>query len=148
MVVDGRFELIGSDERLAITEAEKAAKAHKISISLSEAHLESQKLLAVHLHADRLPTTTAARRVTVLLAVADEKDESHVMGGENGGRTLRHVAVLRRLKRVGSLDQVNSLSQDVRIGIPRGNGGLRLIAFAQDEENGTIWGVASTRFSK
>src|SRR5579863_10500351 len=34
MVVDGKFEFVGSDERRAITAAEKAAKADKISISL------------------------------------------------------------------------------------------------------------------
>jgi hypothetical protein len=147
MVVDGKFEFVGSDERRAITAAERAAKADKISMSLSGAHLESDGLLAVHLDAGRLPAT-ATRTAAVLLAIADEKDESHVTGGENGGRTLRHVAVLRSLKQVGSLDQVKPLSQDVRIEIPRRNRNIRLIAFAQDEENGTIWGVASIRFSK
>ena len=147
MVVDGKFEFVGSDERRAITAAESAAKADKISLSLSGAHLESESVLAVHLDAGQLPAT-APRPAPVLLAIADEKDESHVTGGENGGQTLRHVAVLRGLKQVGSLDQVNPLSQDVRIEIPRRNGNIRLIAFAQDEENGTIWGVASTRFSK
>jgi hypothetical protein len=147
MVVDGKLEFVGSDERRAITAAERAAKADKISMSLSGAHLESESVLAVHLNAGQLPAT-ATRPAPVLLAIADEKDESHVTGGENGGRTLRHVAVLRSLKQVGSLDQVNPLSQDVRIEIPRRNGNIRLIAFAQDEENGTIWGVASTRFSK
>jgi hypothetical protein len=147
MVVDGKFEFVGSDERRAITAAERAAKAVKISMILSGAHLESESVLAVHLNAGQLPAT-ATRPAAVLLAIADEKDESHVTGGENGGRTLRHVAVLRSLKQVGSLDQVNPLFQDVRIDIPRRNGSIRLIAFAQDEKNGTIWGVASTRFSK
>jgi len=147
MVVDGKFEFVGSDEQRAITAASTAAKAEKVGMTLSGAHLESENVLAVHLDAGQLPATST-RPAAVLLAIADEKDESHVTGGENGGRTLRHVAVLRSLKQVGSLDRVNSLSQDVRIEIPRRNGSIRLIAFAQDEENGTIWGVASTRFSK
>jgi hypothetical protein len=147
MVVDGKFEFVGSDERRAITAAERAAKVDKIRMSLSAAHLESASVLAVHLDAGRLPAS-ATRSAAVLLAIADEKDESHVTGGENGGRTLRHVAVLRSLKQVASLDQANTLSQDVRIEIPRRNGSIRLIAFAQDVENGAVWGVASTRFSK
>src|SRR5579862_1198235 len=147
MVVDGRFEFVGSDERRAVTAAEKAEKANKISMSLSGAHLELEGVLTVHLDAGQLPAN-ATRPAPVLLAIADEKDESHVAGGENGGRTLRHVAVLRSLKQVGSLSQVNPLSQDVRIEIPRRRESIRLIAFAQDEENGTIWGVASTRFSR
>ena len=147
MVIDGKFQFVGSDERRAVTAAEKAAKAAKIRMSLSRAHLESETALSVHLDAGRLPST-ARRPATVLVVIADEQDESHVIGGENGGRTLKHVAVLRSIKNVGSLDQANGLSEDVSIEIPRRNEHMRLIAFAQDEDDGTIWGVASTRFSK
>src|SRR5215469_15978703 len=66
MVVDGKFELVGRDERRAITAAERAAKADKISIRLSGAHLESGSMLAVHLDAGQLPAT-ATRPVPVLL---------------------------------------------------------------------------------
>jgi hypothetical protein len=109
--------------------------------------MESDGVLTVHLDAGRLPSP-AARLTNVLLAVADERDETHVTSGENGGRTLRHIAVLRSLKEVGSLDQSKSLSKDIEIEVPRRNGSIRLIAFAQDEKAGTIWGVASTGFSK
>src|SRR5215469_6121978 len=51
MVVDGKFEFVGSDERRAITTAERAAKADKINMSLSGAHIESESELAVHLDA-------------------------------------------------------------------------------------------------
>jgi len=147
MVVDGKFQFVGSDERRAVTAAEKAAKELKIRMSLSGAHLESETALSVHLDAGQLPSI-AKRPASVLVVIADERDESHVIGGENGGRTLRHVAVLRRIKQVGSLDRANGLSEDVSIEIPRRDERMRLIAFAQDEEDGTIWGVASTRFSK
>jgi hypothetical protein len=147
MVVDGKFEFIGSDESRAIAAAGRALGAQKVSIKLSGAHMESDGVLTVHLDAGRLPSP-AARLTNVLLAVADERDETHVTSGENGGRTLRHIAVLRSLKEVGSLDQSKSLSKDIEIDVPRRNGSIRLIAFAQDEKAGTIWGVASTGFSK
>jgi len=137
MVVDGKFEFVGSDERRAIMAVEREAKVDKISMSLSGAYLESASVLALHLDAGQLPAT-ASRPAAVLLGVADERHETHVTGGENGGRNLRHVAVLRSLRQVGSLDQANPFSQDVRIEIPRRKGSIRLIAFAQDQENGTI----------
>jgi hypothetical protein len=147
MVVDGKFECVGSDESRAIAAAGTAVRAQKVSIKLSGAHMESDGVLTVHLDAGRLPSP-AARLTNVLLAVADERDETHVTGGENGGRTLRHIAVLRSLKEVGSLDQSKGLSKDIEIEVPRRNGSIRLIAFAQDENAGTIRGVASTSFSK
>jgi len=146
MVVDGKFQFVGSDERRALAAAESAAKSEKVNVSFSGAHLESDRVLTVHLDAGQLPSS-AERPASVLLAVADEKDESHVSGGENGGRTLRHIAVVRSLKQVGSLDQSNSFSQDVKIELPHRNGSMRLIAFVQDGETGTVWGIGSTRFS-
>jgi hypothetical protein len=147
MVVDGNFEFIGSDESRAIAAGEKALQAQKVSMKLSGAHMESDGVVTVHLDAGRLPSP-AARLTNVLLAVADERDETHVTGGENGGRTLKHSAVLRSLKVVGSLDQSKGLSKAVEIEVPPRNGSTRLVAFAQDEKAGTIRGVASTNFSK
>ena len=146
MVVDGKFEFVGSDERRALAAAETAAKLEKVNVSFSGAHLESDRVLMVHLDAGQLPSSSGGP-ASVLLAVADEKDESHVSGGENGGRTLRHIAVVRSLKKVGFLDQSSSFSEDVRIELPHRNGSMRLIAFVQDGETGSIWGVGSTRFS-
>lgn len=145
MVVDGKFEFVGSDERRALAAAETAAKSEKVNVSFSGAHQESDRVLTVHLDTGHLPSS-AGGRANVLLAVADEKDESHVSGGENGGRTLRHIAVVRSLKKVGSLDQSNGFSEDVKIDLPHRNGSMRLIAFVQDGKTGAIWGVGSTRF--
>lgn len=147
MVIDGKFEFVGSDERRAIAAAETAARAQKVSIRLSGAHMESEAVLTVHIDAGRLPST-AAKPTNVLLAIADERDESHVSSGENGGRTLRHIAVLRGLKYIGSLNQSKDLSQDIEMEVPRRSASMRLIAFAQDGNAGTIRGVASTSFSK
>lgn len=146
MVVDGKVEFVGSDERRAIAAIGTAAKAPKIIMSLSGAHITSKGVLAVQVDAAPLPSGSGA--ANVLLAVVDEQDESHVMSGENGGRTLRHVAVLRGLKGVGPLNPSKGLSESVEITIPSGNGNLRLIAFAQEGAAGEIRGVAAMRFSK
>ena len=40
----------------------------------------------------------------LFLATADNADESQVSRGENAGRTLKHVAVLRSLIRIGTVE--------------------------------------------
>ena len=147
MVVDGSFEFVGSDERRAIEAVENASKSAKIAVSISSVRLESNHLLVLHIDAGQLPSSSATRTARVLLAIADERDESHVRGGENSGRTLKHIAVLRNLSKVGILDQSSQFSRDVKVSIDHGNENVRLIAFVQDPKTGKIWGVGSARLS-
>ena len=84
----------------------------------------------------------------VLIATADESDESHVSRGENAGRTLKHIAVLRSLTRVGTVDQSREFSQNVRIHSNRGNAGnLRVVAILQEAPIGRVLGAGSARLS-
>jgi len=147
MVVDGRFEFVGSDERRAIHAVEDAGRAEKIAVNLSSVHFESNRVISLHIDASQLPSFSTAKSAAVLLAIADEKDESHVSGGENGGRTLRHIAVVRSLTKVASLDQSKDLSRDVRVDVGGRSGNMRLIAFVQEAETGRIRGVGSARVS-
>ena len=146
MVVDGQYEFVGSDERRAIRAIENVVKEEKIPVSLSSVRLDGGNVVSLHIDASQLPPS-AASSANVLIAIADERDESHVGGGENGGRTLRHVAVLRSLTRVGTVDQSGEFSKDVKINVNRGNGNLRIIAIVQEMTAGRILGVGSTRLS-
>jgi hypothetical protein len=147
MVIDGTFEFVGSDERRARQAAEEASKAEKIAVKVSAAHLDSSHILALHIDVAQLPASSTAPSADILLAVADERDESHVSGGENGGRTLRHIAVVRSLAKVGTVDQSGELSRDVKISLDRASANMRLIAFVQEAKTGRIWGVGSARLS-
>ena len=148
MVVDGHFEFVGSDERGAITAIEDAAKTAKIPVSISSIHLEASNVVSLHVDAGQLPSSFATRTADVLIATADESDESHVSRGENAGRTLKHIAVLRTLTRVGTMDQSGEFSQDVRIHINRGNAGtLRVVAIVQEAPIGRVLGAGSARLS-
>ena len=148
MVVDGQFEFVGSDERGAIAAIEDAAKTAKIPVSISSIHLEAGNVVNLHVDAGQLPSSSAASSADVLIATADESDESHVSRGENAGRTLKHIAVLRTLTRVGTVDQSGEFSQDVRIHINRGNAGnLRVIAIVQEAPIGRVLGAGSVRLS-
>jgi hypothetical protein len=148
MVVDGHFEFVGSDERGAIEAIEGAAKTPKIPVSISSVQLEAGNVVSLHVDAGRLPSSFAARSAVVLIATADESDESHVSRGENAGRTLKHIAVLRSLTRVGTVDQSREFSQNVRIHSNRGNAGnLRVVAILQEAPIGRVLGAGSARLS-
>jgi hypothetical protein len=148
MVVDGRIELVGSDEHGAIQAIANAAKAEKIPVSLTSILLEGNKTVTLHVETGPLLSSIEAESANVLVAVLDDSDESHVSRGENAGRTLTHVAVVRTLVRVGTVDKKTKFSDEVRINLAgRNSRSMRLVAFVQDETEGRIWGVALARLS-
>ena len=78
------------------------------------------------------------------VALADNRDESQVARGENAGRALAHVAVVRSLTQVGTVDLENRFARDVTVSSSPGVGtnGLRMVAFLQDPVSGQILGAA------
>ena len=81
------------------------------------------------------------------VAIADNKAESHVTRGENGGRNLVHVGVVRSLKQAGTVDLDTGFARDVAFSVAPGIGsnGLRFVAFIQDPRSGRVLGVAAQR---
>lgn len=147
MIVDGRIQLVGSDEKGAIQAIEKASRAEKIPVSLSSIHFDGEKIV-LHVETGPSPSALPERFANVLVAVADERDQSNVSRGENAGRTLDHVAVLRDLVRVGALDRSGKFSEDVTVNFNRRNGeNLRIVAIVQEPTAGRVLGVGSGRLS-
>jgi hypothetical protein len=147
MVVDGHIQFVGSDERGALQAIENATKAEKMPVSLSAIHFEDEKIV-LHLETGPSPSSIPEPFANVLLAIADESDQSNVSRGENAGRTLKHVAVLRDLVRVGALDRSGTFSQDVAVNFNHGNkGNFRIVAIVQEPTAGRVLGVGSARLS-
>jgi hypothetical protein len=148
MVVDGQFQFVGSDEREAIRAIQSAAKTEKIQLMLSSIHFDGANKLSVHLETGPLPSSASAKSANIFLAIADESDESHVTRGENAGRTLKHIAVLRDLIPVGQVNKSSGISQDITLNHNAGDRrDLRLVGIIQESSGGRILGVASARLS-
>ena len=147
MVVDGRIEFVGSDERraaLAITEAAKAPKA-PVHISFNSS---DDKITIVHIEAGPLPSAASNQSAGVFLALADNSDESQVSRGENAGRRLHHVAVLRNLTRIGTVDASRKLARDVNLDLKSKNhANLRLVVIVQEPDAGRVLGAGLSRLS-
>lgn len=148
MVVDGHLEFVGSDERRAMRAIETAAKVQKIPVSLSSILRRADNAIALHIEAGPLPSNVTTESASVLIAIADDSDESRVSRGENAGRTLRHVAVLRSLTPVGTVDGALEFSRDVTVNDNYQNSrNVRIVAIVQETIGGRVWGVGSAKLS-
>ena len=147
MVVDGHFEFVGSDEREATKAIEDAATAPKVPVTISS-NFSDGRTLTLHVETGSLPSSVRAESVSVFLAMADNSDESHVSRGENAGRTLKHVAVVRSLLRIGAVDKDTGFSRDMRFDLKAKNPrDLRMVVIVQEENAGRVWGAGLARFS-
>ena len=81
----------------------------------------------------------AAKGAEVWLALAEDSATSQVAAGENKGRQLHHVAILRSLRKIGSVKRGTAFEQTVAV--PPGNG--RVIVFVQDSGLGKVYGVGA-----
>jgi hypothetical protein len=142
------MQFVGSDERRAIQIIENAAKVAKIPVALSSIHLEDANNLVAHVEAGPLVSSTGLKSARVLIALADDSDQSSVTRGENAGRILRHVAVVRSLIQVGTIDRGGKFSKDVKIGADNvSQRNLRIVAIVQETAAGKVLGVGSARLS-
>ena len=144
MVVDGRFEFVGSDERRASQAIKEAAKAPKAQVHIRLG--SSDEAAIVHVEAGPLPSTSSRLSAGVFLALADDTDESRVSRGENAGRTLQHVAVVRSLTRIGTVDSSSEFSRDFDLK-SKNHANLRLVVIVQEPDAGRVLGAGLTRLS-
>ena len=145
LVVDGHFGLVGSDGREASSAIQRAIREPKLAIAISNVSRDGGQVAAhIQLPADQ---SGGSGRGMLYVALADNRAESHVAHGENGGRVLTHVAVTRVLKQVGTVNLDSASAKDVTVSLEPGAGlnGLRLVVFVQDPKTGHIRGVAEQK---
>ena len=147
MIVDGHFEFVGSDERRAKEAIQNATKVMKTPVSISS-RLSDEKITVFHIETGPLPSSSTAESAGIFLAIADDSDESHVSRGENAGRTLKHVAVLRRLIRIGAVDKSAGFSREMKLDLNGKNQrNLRVAVIVQEADAGRVWGAGFARLS-
>ena len=139
-VVDGHIDAVGSNRNSLAQAIQAAAIEPKVLLALQNARWENGLASA-----DVVATVQSGpyQNATLMAALADDEDQSSVLRGENEGRSLRHVAVVRNLvelsKKSGPL---NSLAIQVKLpsGAPQPK--MRLIVFLTDNRSGRILGAA------
>ena len=143
MVVDGRFEFVGSDRVAAGRAINNASNAQKVHIEVADAVWQGDTLTATLQIAQASPEQ---RDATLYAALADTVDTSQVEGGENSGRTLKHVSVVRVLQPLGQLGAAASeAGSRVQLSVPghARRGQMQLVIFAQLPHAGAVVGVSA-----
>jgi len=140
VVVNGKTEFVGSEEgtlRNAIKNA--LQKTPTAQIDLSVASLDQN-------YANLKYSTEGADKNTVLLvAVLQKNAQTKVERGENQGRTLSHVQIVRKLQRV----VLNGNNGVVNVTLPHGFDAQswEIIGFLQNTANGTVTGATRANFA-
>jgi hypothetical protein len=126
MVVDGEAEFVGSDSMQARRAIALAAESPKLEL---KAEMTSPKKL----HVFAPPGKSSGG---VYLAVVYDPAVSAVSRGENSGRQLTHVSVVKSLRKIGEMSRNKPL--DLEVDAP----GERLVIFVQERGQGRVLGVA------
>lgn len=149
MIVDGTDQFAGSDVVHALRAIAQAAGTPKLALSLSPLAFDRDHIAG----AVRVPRSTtslrrfaAARRADVYAAVVQSMASTQVLAGENGGRTLHHVSVVREMQRIGSLAQAASTRLKFSLNAPKdaASADLRIVVFIQSTGQGAILGATSS----
>ena len=136
MVVDGESEFVGSllgRAREAIAQSGAQPPDAPVSLSLKE----SENLLL---------QVNSSQPADVMLAITEDNLTTRVGGGENGGRTLHHMAVVRELRRLGQV-RGGKFSSAVQLALVKEwkHQDLRAVVFVQNPDNGRILGASSLK---
>ena len=135
MVVDGKAEFVGSDGSRAADAIRRAASAPKASV-----------FVAVSDGAAKIRVAGASKGADVMLAITEDGLSSDVRAGENSGRHLAHVAVVRSLRHVGGVDAKGAYEGSIPLTFGKDWKRARLsaVAFVQEPGAHAILGAAQS----
>ncbi len=136
MVVDGSREFTGSDSsRARAAISQEATQAQTADVQLS---LPSPDKLLVRV------MSSGGNTGDVTLAITEDNLTTNVGAGENNGRVLRHVAVVREFRTLGKLTQ-GSFQAEIPLAPAKEwkLKDLRYVVFVQEASSGRIGGAAS-----
>ncbi len=151
MIVDGTDQFAGNDVVHALRAIAHAAVAPKLALSLSPLAFDGKHIVgtvripkaAASLRDSEVP---AARQADIYAAVVQSIASTQVLAGENGGRTLHHVSVVREMQRIGSVAQATSARLKFSLDTPKdaASANLRVVVFVQRAGQGAILGAISS----
>ena len=136
-VIDGAEQVVGNDARHVLQAVQHEAGLPEKQLTIAQATLEKGTVS----FAVRAPESDGDNLVA---ALAQDVSRSEVTRGENAGRTLHHVAVVRAMKEFKAdfaQGRALSLSANDPDRHP-GAGAMRLVVFLEDTRSGRVVGAA------
>jgi hypothetical protein len=154
MIVDGRVEILGSDERAAQRAIQIAVGAPKTELDLSwvgaTATMGGPKLLRVRVRKLSGASASDGQNAEVFLAITENHLHSDVRRGENAGHGLQHEGVVRKLTSLGRASGSGDFSFDAQSAVKLSSDwipeNIRVVVFVQDIRTRRIYAVTSTTY--
>lgn len=149
VIVNGEKALMGTDPKAVDLAISGAASSHRAQVTLQWVQnatcVRARNCSNVALTVGTLPPQS--HKADVLLAIAENGLESKVEGGENNGRVLRHIAVVRMLMRLAEMDPAKpgeyAAEAYVQMRPEWIKNNVKVVVLVQDRENRHILGAAS-----
>jgi hypothetical protein len=140
MVVAGREAVEGNDSTLVRRAIASAAGTTHLPVRLTARSAAGRARLTFE-----LPAAPAnAEKIQVLWAITQHGLSTVVKRGENGGRTLHHVAVARRLQVLGVLTREMTLvEREPQLDRRWGTTGLNAVVWLQGVTSRQVYGAAT-----
>lgn len=135
MIVDGQKEFVGSNFGKAQQAISDAAKNDKANIEISN----TENNLKVKI--SDLPTH---EKSNIWLVIAEDNLATNVRRGENSGRTLQHVSVVREMKIIGNVaatDKTFATETAFKVQPNWNKKNLKFVVFVQGAETMKVFGV-------
>jgi hypothetical protein len=144
VVVDGRDEMIGSNDAAVRNAVAAAAKRSHLPLKVTARGVDRAVTVAI----DLPPAPPGEGPVDVYIALTEDDLSSAVKRGENVGRTLSHVAVVRKLQTLGTLDK-EAFVADGRLPLEPGwkAAKMRAVVWLQSRSSHHVYGAASAAWA-
>ena len=143
IILDGNVEVRPANAQQTKQSLEKAAGAQMMAVRIDGAALASGELTG------RVEADGGAQKHSgeVYVAVALDKTLTDVLAGENDGKKLTNVAVVKDLVKIGKLERGKNFDQTFRVKVWPGAdaGNMRVVAFVQEPGQGRILGAGITK---
>ncbi len=142
-IIDGVAQVVGSDEAGLRRAIAQAANRPAADLEIESAQWSGD---AVRFEA-RAGSMALGADAKLFAALAIDSAQTAIKGGENSGRTVRHVAVVRAIREMGkgaldgrelSIKPVSSIQSSP----------VRLVVFLADRHSGRVIGVAERTLTR
>jgi hypothetical protein len=138
VVIGGRSQFSGNDGKAILAAIAREAARPKTAVRIVAANRDGNEAMI------GLAVGVASGKADVWIAMADDRDQSNVRSGENSGRTLNHVAVVRSLGKVGTVTKAAGFEKTVRVPLNSQTADMRVVVFVA-ESGGPVLGSAMER---
>ncbi|HEX7318373.1 MAG TPA: DUF1223 domain-containing protein [Pyrinomonadaceae bacterium] len=149
MVVDGVKEFNGGNSSLAQEAIARAAREPKGEVLITRAASQAEGFVRVSAQVNNFPKPTRGETADVLLAITESGLATDVGRGENSGRRLAHVGVVRSLKPLGGLPEEpgTTFKAETEVQVEKNwrRENLRAVVFAQERGTRRVLAAGSLK---